>query len=194
MNDISSMIKIIDYMALGKPILQIDPKKGALYSDDRYRVRYFGNKLFGLLDHPEEGRRVGEFGRRLVEKELTWEYSVGNLLAAYEKVFSKSNGTCALQKLVNQTARARCKRMLPGLEDEATRFNSHFSIQRPRMDYGDAAVCCYANLAAQGNHPGGRWLDRRDSGNGTAVRLEGSHIDLDEEPRALGRPKSCVRA
>ena len=40
---------------------------------------------------------MGEFGRKRVEKELAWEYSVGNLLAAYEKVFSKMPGKRALQ-------------------------------------------------------------------------------------------------
>ena len=40
---------------------------------------------------------MGEFGRRRVEKEVAWEYSVENLLAAYEKVFSKIRGKHALQ-------------------------------------------------------------------------------------------------
>jgi len=105
MNDISTMIKIMEYMALGKPIVQFDLKEdrfGAqeafLYSDDRNRVPDFADKLLWLLDDPEERQRMGEFGRRRVEKELAWEYSVGNLLAAYERVFSKKNGTRALQK------------------------------------------------------------------------------------------------
>ena len=32
---------------------------------------------------------MSEFGRRRVERELAWEYSVPNLLAAYERAFSK---------------------------------------------------------------------------------------------------------
>ena len=32
---------------------------------------------------------MGEFGRRRVEKELAWEYSVPNLIAAYERAFRK---------------------------------------------------------------------------------------------------------
>jgi hypothetical protein len=40
---------------------------------------------------------MGEFGRSRVEKELAWEYSVGNLLAAYEKAFSKRRAKRALQ-------------------------------------------------------------------------------------------------
>ncbi|MGA9416122.1 MAG: glycosyltransferase family 4 protein [Terriglobales bacterium] len=104
MNDISTMIKIMEYMALGKPIVQFDLKEGmfsaqeaSLYSDNGNRVADFADKILWLLDHPEERQRMGDFGRRRVEKELAWEYSVGNLLAAYERVFSKMRGKRALQ-------------------------------------------------------------------------------------------------
>jgi hypothetical protein len=32
---------------------------------------------------------MGEFGRRRVEQELAWKFSVDNLLAAYRRVFEK---------------------------------------------------------------------------------------------------------
>ena len=96
MNDLSTMIKIMEYMALGKPIVQFDLREGkfsaqdaSLYSDNGKGATGFAENVLWLLDHPEERQRMGEFGRRRVEKELAWEYSVGNLLAAYEKVFSK---------------------------------------------------------------------------------------------------------
>jgi glycosyltransferase involved in cell wall biosynthesis len=96
MNDISTMIKIMEYMALGKPIVQFDLKEGrfsageaAVYSDNQNQVPDFANKILWLLDHSEERKKMGEFGRRRVEQQLAWEYSVGNLLAAYERAFSK---------------------------------------------------------------------------------------------------------
>ena len=104
MNDLSTMIKIMEYMALGKPIVQFDLKEGkfsaqeaSLYSDNGNGVTGFATNILWLLDHPEERQKMGEFGRRRVEKELAWEHSVGNLLAAYEKVFSKIRGKRALQ-------------------------------------------------------------------------------------------------
>jgi glycosyltransferase involved in cell wall biosynthesis len=104
MNDISTMIKIMEYMALGKPIVQFDLKEGkvsaqeaSLYTDNGNRLADFAAKILWLLDHPEERQRMGEFGRRRVEKELAWEYSVGNLLAAYERAFSKIPSKRALQ-------------------------------------------------------------------------------------------------
>src|SRR5207237_5166433 len=70
MNDISTMIKIMEYMALGKPIVQFNQKEGrysaqeaSLYSsnDSGNRVSDFADKILWLLDHPEERQRMGEF-------------------------------------------------------------------------------------------------------------------------------------
>jgi glycosyltransferase involved in cell wall biosynthesis len=94
MNDMSTMIKIMEYMALGKPIVQFDLKEGrysaqeaSLYCNADNRVGDFAAKILWLLDHPEEGRRMGEYGRNRVKKELAWEYSVENLLSAYDAAF-----------------------------------------------------------------------------------------------------------
>lgn len=49
----------------------------------------FAAKVLWLLEHPEERARMGEIGRKRVEQELAWEYSVNNLVAAYERAFTK---------------------------------------------------------------------------------------------------------
>lgn len=96
MNNISTMIKIMEYMALGKPIVQFDLKEGrfsagkaSLYSGNHDLVTDFANKILWLLEHPEERQRMGQFGRKRVEQQLAWEHSVGNLLAAYQRTFDK---------------------------------------------------------------------------------------------------------
>src|SRR6202011_3563362 len=52
MNDMSTMIKIMEYMALGKPIVQFDLREGrfsaeeaALYADTRNQVSYFAANI-----------------------------------------------------------------------------------------------------------------------------------------------------
>jgi len=104
MNSMSTMIKIMEYMALGKPIVQFEGSEGrfsaqeaSLYSAGADHVRDFAEKILWLLDHPEERERMGVFGRRRIEKELAWEYSIENLLAAYERAFSKVRGRHVLQ-------------------------------------------------------------------------------------------------
>jgi glycosyltransferase involved in cell wall biosynthesis len=96
MNSISTMVKIMEYMALGKAIVQYDMKEGrfsaqeaSLYSNSGNQVGDFADNILWLLEHSEERIKMGEFGRRRVETELAWKYSVENLLAAYEKAFSK---------------------------------------------------------------------------------------------------------
>jgi glycosyltransferase involved in cell wall biosynthesis len=96
MNDLSTMIKIMEYMALCKPIVQFNLKEGrfsaqeaSLYADNEKGAADFAAKIVWLLENPDERKRMGEFGRRRVEEELAWDYSVANLLAAYRRVFRK---------------------------------------------------------------------------------------------------------
>jgi glycosyltransferase involved in cell wall biosynthesis len=100
MNDISTMIKIMEYMALGKPIVQFDLKEGrfsaveaSVYADTKNQVPDFAAKILWLLDHPAERERMGQFGRLRVENELAWEYSVENLLGAYRRALSRGEAT-----------------------------------------------------------------------------------------------------
>ena len=96
MNDMSTMIKIMEYMALEKPIVQFDLKEGrfsageaSLYADSNDQVASFAEKILWLLDHPEDRERMGRLGRERVEKELAWEYSVPHLIAAYERALTR---------------------------------------------------------------------------------------------------------
>ena len=107
MNDISTMIKIMEYMALCKPIVQFNMKEGrftaqeaSLYADNEKGVADFAAKIVWLLENPDERTRMGEFGRRRVEEELAWDYSVANLLAAYRRVFSQSDAMIAPQQIL----------------------------------------------------------------------------------------------
>ncbi len=93
MNDKSTMNKIMEYMALGKPIVQFDLTEGrfsaqdsSLYAAPNDHVD-LACKIVELLDDPERRVRMGELGRRRVEEELEWRYEAPKLLAAYNRVF-----------------------------------------------------------------------------------------------------------
>jgi glycosyltransferase involved in cell wall biosynthesis len=112
MNDISTMIKIAEYMALGKPIVQFNLKEGrftageaSLYCDNDNQVNDFAEKILWLLERSEERQRMGEIGRMRVEQQLAWKYSVENLLAAYQRAFS-STGAEAAKSAVSGAAPA----------------------------------------------------------------------------------------
>jgi len=89
MNDKSTMNKIMEYMALGKPVVQFDLTEGrfsaqeaSLYAAKNDPVD-MACKIVELLDEPERRARMGEFGRNRVVNELEWEYEAPKLLAAY---------------------------------------------------------------------------------------------------------------
>jgi len=92
MNDKSTMNKIMEYMALGKPIVQYDLTEGRVSAQDAslYARRNdpidLARKLLTLIDDEPLRRRMGEIGRERVRTRLAWEHEVPNLLAAYEAV------------------------------------------------------------------------------------------------------------
>lgn len=91
MNDKSTMNKIMEYMALGKPIVQFDVVEGrfsaggaSLYADANNPLD-LADKILELLDDPEKRLSMGELGRIRVENELSWIYQVKPLIAAYRR-------------------------------------------------------------------------------------------------------------
>ena len=93
MNDMSTMNKIMEYMALGKPIVQFDLSEGrvsaqlaSLYARNTDTVD-FGNKILELIDDPNRRREMGMYGRQRVRDELSWEHEEPKLIAAYEALF-----------------------------------------------------------------------------------------------------------
>jgi len=94
MNDKSTMNKIMEYMALGKPIVQFDLAEGrfsaqdaSLYARNNDPVD-MAEKIVALLDDPVRRQEMGAFGRNRVLNELEWKYEASKLLAAYEKLFA----------------------------------------------------------------------------------------------------------
>jgi glycosyltransferase involved in cell wall biosynthesis len=84
-----TMNKILEYMALAKPVVLFDLAEGrrsagdaALYAQDDDAVD-MADKILTLLDDEERRRQMGEIGRGRMERELSWQYQVPHLLAAY---------------------------------------------------------------------------------------------------------------
>lgn len=93
MNDKSTMNKIMEYMALAKPIVQYDLTEGrysaqnaSLYAE-KNNIEDFSNKILELLDNPELREKMGEFGRDRVINELSWEYEEPKLYSAYDALY-----------------------------------------------------------------------------------------------------------
>jgi glycosyltransferase involved in cell wall biosynthesis len=95
MNDISTMNKIMDYMALSKPIVQFDLTEGRVSAGDaslyveRNDATALARGIAELLDDESRRKQMGEIGRERLEGGLAWEYQVPKLLAAYAATLAK---------------------------------------------------------------------------------------------------------
>ncbi len=100
LNDRSTMNKMMEYMALGKPVVSFDltearysAQSSALYAKPNSE-REFAELVAWLMDHSEERVRMGEEGQKRFQEKLAWEYSIPELLKAYvfmSKKHFKSN-------------------------------------------------------------------------------------------------------
>jgi glycosyltransferase involved in cell wall biosynthesis len=76
MNDISTMNKIMEYMALGKPIVQFDLVEGRISAQDASLYAKandpvdFGAKILELIEDPQRRTLMAKFGRRRVRDTL----------------------------------------------------------------------------------------------------------------------------
>jgi glycosyltransferase involved in cell wall biosynthesis len=94
MNDMSTMNKVMEYMALGKPLVQFDLNEGRVSAQDsslyarNTDVADFGDKILELMDDPDRRTAMGAIGRMRVLSELSWSHEAPKLLAAYQALFA----------------------------------------------------------------------------------------------------------
>ena len=97
MNDISTMNKIMEYMALGRPIVQFDLHEGRVSAGEaslyarRNDVFSLAEGIVQLIDDSEMGARMGQIGRQRLVSALSWEQQVPKLLAAYQRALDKGH-------------------------------------------------------------------------------------------------------
>jgi glycosyltransferase involved in cell wall biosynthesis len=95
MNDISTMNKVLEYMALGKPIVQFDLHEGRVSAGDsslyatRNDVTSLAACIVQLIDDPGARDRMGRFGRDRLKNTLSWDFQVPELIAAYKRAADK---------------------------------------------------------------------------------------------------------
>lgn len=93
MNDKSTMNKVLEYMALGKPIVQFDLTEGRYSAQDaslyaeRNNARDMADKIVMLLDDPERREKMAAIGRERILNELSWDHTSRALISAYDNYF-----------------------------------------------------------------------------------------------------------
>jgi glycosyltransferase involved in cell wall biosynthesis len=93
LNEYSTMVKTVEYMAMGKPGVAFDLPETRLSAQDAALyarpndVEDFARKIETLLDDEDLRLHMGARGRRLVEDALAWEHNKKKLVQAYERLF-----------------------------------------------------------------------------------------------------------
>lgn len=89
LNDVSTMNKVLEYMAMGRPIVSFDLKEArvsagdaAVYAPANDEAE-FAKLITVLLDDPEKRAGMGEIGQERISGPLSWRNSQASLLAAY---------------------------------------------------------------------------------------------------------------
>ncbi len=97
LNEFCTMIKTMEYMAMGKPVVAFDlaetrfsAQDAALYAMPNL-VEDFANKIEVLLDDEELRLKLGAIGRKRIEEELSWDHTKQNLLLAYEMLLPRGS-------------------------------------------------------------------------------------------------------
>ncbi len=98
LNDVSTMNKVLEYMACAKPVVCFDlrehrhsAREGALYAEPN-RDEDLAAKISQLLDDPALRERLGAYNRQRFLDVLAWEHNAGRLLQAYEGLCGKPRG------------------------------------------------------------------------------------------------------
>jgi glycosyltransferase involved in cell wall biosynthesis len=89
------MIKVAEYMAMGRPIVAFDLHETRVTAGDAAlyvpanNTRAFAKAIHALLEDPERRWQIGESGRRRVERDLSWEVSRRALVGFYEQLLGE---------------------------------------------------------------------------------------------------------
>ena len=100
-NESCTMNKVLEYMAFAKPQVSFDLKESRASAQDagvyvkEASAEALAQAIVDLLDHPEERARMGQLGYERLHRELNWQKSVDQLLAAYNQALQNSGGAAS---------------------------------------------------------------------------------------------------
>lgn len=98
MNDLSTMNKILEYMAFSKPIVQFDVTEGRVSASEASLYAApndtadLAAKIAALLEAPALRAEMGQIGRNRVRTTFSWDHQVDRLIAAYRRAVDKGTG------------------------------------------------------------------------------------------------------
>jgi glycosyltransferase involved in cell wall biosynthesis len=99
LNDISTMNKLLEYMAMARPVVSFDLAEARVSAADAAVYasandeHEFARLIAELLDDPARRQRMGEIGRERIERMLAWDVTKGNLIELYDRLTGTRRGS-----------------------------------------------------------------------------------------------------
>lgn len=100
-NDRSTLIKVMEYMALGKPIVAFDlpetrftAEGAAVYAVPNLELD-LAQKIISLMENPQRAKEMGQIGKERIETMFAWSHQKEYLLAAYGALNKKGSAKYA---------------------------------------------------------------------------------------------------
>jgi exopolysaccharide biosynthesis WecB/TagA/CpsF family protein len=133
-SNLSTMNKMIEYMAFGRPIVAFDllehrntATDAAIYVPGN-NEKELAAKLRGLTADPDRRRQVGSSGRRRFREALAWEFSEKVLVESYRGLFARSAAP------MNEREDRRQASLQPAAQSAASASTAILSTDREFLD------------------------------------------------------------
>lgn len=111
LNNVSTMNKILEYMAMAKPIVSYalaetcqSAGEAAVYALDN-DCEDFGDRLIELLDDAPRRKKMGSLGRQRLLQKLSWQRSAQSLVHAYDALPGRSRSAAVSSDVLGEGVR-----------------------------------------------------------------------------------------
>jgi glycosyltransferase involved in cell wall biosynthesis len=96
-NDVSTMVKVVDYLAMGRGVVAFDLRETRAVAGDAVVVATpptaegLARAVLGVMRDPEQSRRLGEAGTaRVASIRLDWSRSASALVDGYDRILGRT--------------------------------------------------------------------------------------------------------
>jgi glycosyltransferase involved in cell wall biosynthesis len=97
LNNLSTMNKIMEYMAFAKPVVSFDLQEARVSAGEGAVFvpcgdePAFAEAIVDLIDDAPRRERMGRIGRQRIEEQLAWDHQRGKVLVAYDVALNRNH-------------------------------------------------------------------------------------------------------
>jgi glycosyltransferase involved in cell wall biosynthesis len=123
-NEQSTFVKVMEYMAAGRPIVAFDlcetrfsAQESALYAKCNDEVE-FALAIAKLMDDPKLRCQMAQTGQKLVLEKLAWQYSAPSLLQVYERLAGRYKSSAGRSPVISANEEESLRPLCPAKDSQ----------------------------------------------------------------------------